>query len=94
MWAGASLDEGDDDGDDDGAEDGADDGFVDVDGDELGFGDECCGVLLGEVGTDAGVGCADSCAATVSSCAANRRDCASTNFEPGGCLRINSACSS
>ena len=40
MWPGASLDDGDDDGDDDGAEDGADDGFDDVDGEELGLGDE------------------------------------------------------
>src|SRR4051795_8454369 len=94
MWPGASLDDGDADGDDDGVEDGFGDGFVDADGDDVGFGDDLCGVLLAVAGTDAGDGCVDACAETVSSRAASRRDCASTNFDPGGCLRINSACSS
>lgn len=94
MWPGASLDDGDADGDDVGVDDGFGDGFVDVDGDDVGFGDDLCGVLLVVAGTDAGVGCADAFAEAVSSCAASRRDCASTNLEPGGCLRISSACSS
>ena len=94
MWPGASLDVGDEDGDDVGVDDGFGDGFVDAVGDDVGFGDDLCGVLLAVAGTDAGVGCADACAAAVSNCAARRRDCASTNFDPGGCLRSRSACSS